>query len=222
MFLFPCCLTQSSIFSFSLTIPSNTCKNLLNKNSPYYPMHCRDYQTGAQRKPQQIHVRMTRSPGLSWTTRTWCVKKILPNKKQIIHNAECNYLKSQSCKVMYNISQNIQWWFIEPLRSRLRKLAEVHHTPTLCCTAALSLLHYPQAPAPKVTKPNALSPCVLVFTFRCVTTGWRTCTWTTGWLFQSTPALPWCFQSRSSEIRAMPSGTCCFLFGSAKKAFRLQ
>lgn len=50
-----------------------------------------------------------------------------------------------------------------------------------------------------------------VFLFRSMTTGWRKCTWTTGWPYQSTPVLSWCFLSRRSEIIKMPSGMCLTL-----------
>lgn len=64
------------------------------------------------------------------------------------------------------------------------------------------------------------SKSVHIFLLRSMTTGWRTCTWITGWPCRSTPALLWCFLSRRSEIIKMHSGMCwCFCCCSDFKMF---
>lgn len=41
---------------------------------------------------------------------------------------------------------------------------------------------------------------------RCMTTGWMTCTWTTGWLCPSTPVLRWSSRTRTSGLPLTPYG----------------
>ena len=133
-----------------------------------------------------------------------------------------------------SISARASGWSVSP---HLIQLSEIYHTPTLTLRLSPTLPLIWQwytlmalfvfvcvcvAPLPtgfhfeaitRVSKRETkqhLSNCVPVFVLsRSMTTGWRTCTWTTGWLCQSTPVPSWCFPSRRSEIIRTPSGMCC-------------